>query len=110
MEKDGTMSTKAKIKDTSKVKPTGEELVFTEKEKCKDCKDKELTVKLPNYTREEMENAMLMIQKYSLTRQEQEYLVNLNNRVNNDNKMVGCGKCMVQVKKNIQNAWRRLYA
>ena len=104
-------------KDKSKVKPKksiGEELVFTEstKEPCEDCKEpKQVEVSLPKYTKEELERAMLLISQFRTTPQENEWLVNLNNRVNNDNKRAtGCGKCMVQVKKNIANAYRRLYA
>lgn len=99
-----------KKKDTSKIKP--EELVFTEstKEPCDTCKEpKELEVTLPKYTREEMDRAITMIDRYSLTRAEVEWLTNLNNRVLNDKKMPGCGKCLVQVKRNIRNAYNRLY-
>lgn len=103
-QKNSTTTSKTKIKDKSK-----EELVFTEKEKCKDCKDKEVKVSFPNYTREEMEQAMVLVNKFSLSREEVQWLTALNNRVNNDNKQVGCGKCFVQVKKNLTNAYQRLY-
>ena len=78
---------------------------------CEKCKTpKEIEIKLPNYTKEEMDAAILLVDKPQLTRQQQEWLVNLNNRVNNDNKRLGCGKCFVQVLKNIKNAYARLYA
>ena len=89
-----------------------EELVFTEstKEPCETCKEpKEVEVKMEKYTRQEMDLAMTMVNKYSLTRQEAEWLTNLNNRVLNDRKQVGCGKCLVQVKRNLTNAYKRLY-
>ena len=78
---------------------------------CEKCKTpKEVELKLPNYTKEEMDAAMLLVDKMTLTRQQQEWLINLNNRVNNDNKRLGCGKCFVQVCRNIKNAYTRLYA
>ncbi len=118
MKKDGKMTSekkpqkkrstsKVKVEDTSKT-----ELVFTEstKEPCDTCKEpKEVEVQLPKFTREEMDKAITMIDRYSLTRQEVEWLTNLNNRVLNDKKMPGCGKCLVQVKRNIRNAYNRLY-
>lgn len=78
---------------------------------CEKCKTpKEVELKMPNYTREEMDAAMLLVDKYSLTRDQQSWLVNLNNRVNKDNKRLGCGKCFTQVLKNLKNAYKRLYA
>jgi hypothetical protein len=77
---------------------------------CEKCKTpKEIELKTENYTREEMDAAMLLVDKYNLTRDQQSYLVNLNNRVNKDNKRLGCGKCFVQVIKNLKNAYKRLY-
>ena len=77
---------------------------------CEKCKTpKEVELKTVNYTREEMDAAMLLVDKYNLTRDQQSYLVNLNNRVNKDNKRLGCGKCFVQVLKNLKNAYKRLY-
>jgi hypothetical protein len=116
MKKGGKMTTEKKTKKTSskiKVEDTSKvELVFTEstKEPCDTCKEpKELQITLPKYTREEMDKAMQIIDKYNLSRQEAEWLVNLNNRVLNDKKLAGCGKCLVQVKKNLKNAYHRLY-
>ena len=107
------MTTEKKVRQNKKknVEPK-EELVFTEstKEPCDTCKEpKELDVKLPKYTKEEMDLAMTLVNKYSLTGQEAEWLTNLNNRVLNDKKRAGCGKCLVQVKKNLTNAYQRLY-
>ena len=77
---------------------------------CQKCKTpNEVELKTQNYTREEMEAAMLLVDKHSLSRTQQEWLVNLNNRVNKDNKRLGCGKCFVQVCRNIKNAYIRLY-
>ena len=94
------------------ITPPDEELVFTEstKEPCDTCKEpKEVEVKMEKYTKEEMDLAMTLIPKYALTRQEVEWLTNLNNRVLNDKKRAGCGKCLVQVKRNLTNAYERLY-
>jgi hypothetical protein len=107
------MTTEKKVRQSKKknVEPK-EELVFTEsnKEPCDTCKEpKELDIKLPKYTKEEMDLAMTLVNKYSLTRQEADWLTNLNNRVLNDKKQSGCGKCLVQVKKNLTNAYQRLY-
>lgn len=77
---------------------------------CEKCKTpNEVEIKTLNYTREEMDAAMLLVDKMSLTRQQQEWLVNLNNRVLKDNKRLGCGKCFVQVCRNLKNAYARLY-
>lgn len=94
--------TKQKIKDISK-----EELVFTEKEPCDDCKNKEVKVALPKYTMEELEMAMTLVNKTTQTKDEMVYLINFNNRALNDNKRFGCGKCNVQVLKNIRNLYKR---
>lgn len=107
-------TSKVKVKTTKKkkVEEPKEELVFTEstKEPCENCKkEKEVEVKMEKFTRQEMDTAMTLINKYSLSRQEADWLTNLNNRVNNDKKQSGCGKCLVQVKKNLQNAYQRLY-
>jgi hypothetical protein len=105
----------AKEKIRINAKKKGEftdELVFTEstKEPCETCKEpKEFEVALPKYTKEEMDLAMTLVNRYNLTRKEVEWLTNLNNRVLNDKKQAGCGKCLVQVKKNLTNAYARLY-
>jgi hypothetical protein len=84
--------------------------ITTGKVKCQTCKKpKDVKLETTIYTREEMDLAMTMIYKMRLTPQEQEWLVNLNNRVLKDNKIVGCGKCLVQVLKNLKNAYQRMY-
>lgn len=104
------LNAKTKGKVVAKIK--NDEIVFTDsdKEPCEDCKKpKEVEVKMENWTKEEMDHAMTIVDRYNLSRQEIEWLVNLNNRVLKDNKRVGCGKCFVQVKKNLVNAYARLY-
>jgi hypothetical protein len=93
---------KNKIKDTSK-----EELVFTEKAPCTDCKPKEETIKTLPYTQEELELAMTLINKVTQTSDEMKWLISLNNRALRDKKQYGCGKCHVQVMKNIRNLYKR---
>lgn len=100
---------KNKIEDVSKVK---EELEFVpiEKEPCETCKNKkEENVKFQNFTKEELDLAMTLIDKANLTREQKQWLVNLNNRVLNDNKRLSCGKCFIQVLRNLRNAYIRLY-
>jgi hypothetical protein len=98
---------KNKIQDNSK-----QELEFVpiDKEPCQTCKDKkEEQVKFNNWTKDEMDLAMTLIDRHNLTTEQQQWLVNLNNRVLNDNKRLGCGKCFTQVLKNLRNAYNRLY-
>ena len=93
---------KEKIKDTSK-----QELVFTDKEPCTDCKPKEETIKTLPYTEEELEMAMIMIDQPKQTVEQMKWLISLNNRALKDKKQYGCGKCHVQVMKNIRNLYKR---
>ena len=96
--------TKQKVKDTSK-----EELVFTEKEPCEDCKNKEVEAPLPKYTMEELEKAKQMCDKGRPTVEEMQWLILFNNRALGDKKQYGCGKCHIQVIKNIQNLYTRVH-
>jgi hypothetical protein len=86
------------------------ETITTGKPKCNTCKKpKQVTLNTEPYTKEEMDLAMTIVDKRGITPQEQEWLVNLNNRVLNDNKIPGCGKCLTQVAKNLKNAYIRIY-
>ena len=102
--------TKSKIQvDTSK----NTELVFTEskKEPCDNCKEPNVVENpLPKYTKEEMDLAMTLVDRRDITPQQMQWLIGLNNRVLNDKKQYGCGKCHIQVLKNLKNAHHRLYA
>jgi hypothetical protein len=95
---------KKRIIDNSKNKT---ELVFTEKTPCTDCKPKEETIKTLPYTQEELELAMTLINKVTQTADEMKWLISLNNRALRDKKQFGCGKCNVQVMKNIRNLYKR---
>ena len=98
---------KNKIQDNSKVKL---QFVPVDKEPCETCKNKkEENLSMPLYTKEEFDFAMSIIDKQGITRQQQEYIIGLNNRVLKDNKRLGCGKCWVQVVSNIKNAYKRLF-
>jgi ribosomal protein L16/L10AE len=80
-----------------------------EKVKCETCKKpKDVEMNTRPYTMEEVELAMTMVNKANLTHQQVEWLVNLNNRALKDNKTAGCGKCVIQVKKNLTNLYNRL--
>lgn len=100
---------KNKVEDTSKIK---QELEFVpiDTPPCTTCKNqKEDNVKFQNWTKEELDFAMTIIDKHNLTREQKEWLVNLNNRVLNDKKRLACGKCFTQVLRNLRNAYIRLY-
>lgn len=99
---------KETLTDTSK-----DELVFTESKNppCGTCKEpKEVEIKPQLYTREEMEQAMTIVDKRYISPEQMKWLINLNNRVLGDKKQYGCGKCHVQVLKNLKNAYIRLYS
>jgi DNA-binding transcriptional regulator LsrR (DeoR family) len=82
-----------------------------EKQKCEECKKpKEVEIQTEPYTMEELELAMTLLNRFGLSREEVEWLVNLNNRALKDNKRAGCGKCVVQVKKNLTNLYNRKMA
>ena len=57
---------------------------------------------MENYTFEELEASAPMLNKASYTSDETAYLYNLYNRVFNQNKQPGCGKCFVNVRKKLQ--------
>ena len=102
-----TLKSKQSI-DSSKNK----ELVFTEskKEPCGTCKEPKVVENvLPKYTREEMDLAMTLVERRDISAQQMQWLIGLNNRVLNDKKQYGCGKCHIQVLKNLKNAYHRLY-
>ena len=109
MEKKQRQVKKKQSQDSSK----NSELIFTEstKKPCDTCKEPKVVENiLPKFTKEEMDIAITLVDKKHLTPDQMKWLIGLNNRVNNDNKMYGCGKCHVQVLKNIRNAYQRLYS
>jgi hypothetical protein len=56
---------------------------------------------MPNYTIEELEKAYNDGSKSSYTKDEQAWYYNLYNRVFNQNKQPGCGKCFMNVRKQL---------
>ena len=69
---------------------------------CDTCKEQELKLKdMGNYTFEELEKAYMEGNKRSYTPDEQAWFYNLYNRVFNQNKQPGCGKCFLNVRKNL---------
>ena len=50
---------------------------------------------------------MTLINKVTQTAEEMKWLISLNNRALRDKKQFGCGKCNVQVMKNIRNLYKR---
>ena len=86
------------------------EFVPIDKEPCETCKNKkEENLSFPLFTKEEFDFAMTIVDKHNITREQQEFVIGLNNRALKDNKRLGCGKCWVQVVTNIKNAYHRLY-
>lgn len=82
------------------------------KQKCNTCKKGKEVKKLDEPQNDnimtELEVAMTLIPQYGLSSQQVQWLVDLNNRLLKDNKTAGCGKCVVQVKKNLQNLYNRM--
>jgi hypothetical protein len=105
----GTMNT---VKKQNKVKSKASldtskntELVFVDKEvePCNECKQKpEVKVELPNWTFDELERILPLLDKYGIERQEQEYIYNLFNRIFKVNERPGCGKCLINVIKKLK--------
>lgn len=87
-----------------------EELVFTEKEKnCEDCeKEKEIQLTFGLTTREEWEKIIKMIDRHNLSREEIQYVYGFYNREFKENRRPGCGKCFVNISRNLKRKWERL--
>jgi len=60
---------------------------------------------MKNYTIEELEKAYLQGNKDSYTKEETMWYYNLYNRVFKTNKQPGCGKCFVNVRKNLSRRY-----
>jgi len=69
---------------------------------CKTCKEQNITLNdMGNYTFEELEQAHKNGNKSSYTGDEIAWFYNLYNRVFNTNKQPGCGKCFVNIRRNL---------
>lgn len=82
----------------------------TVKQPCQRCKKpKEMTMETRPYTKEEFERVLPLLDKYSLSSQEQNYIYNFYNRVFNENKQPGCGKCFVNMAKRLKIKYNSQY-
>lgn len=103
------MNTEEK-QETQTSEKLNEELVFTEKERsCEECdKEKEIQLTFGLSTREEWERIIGMIDRHNLTRQEVDYVYGFYNREFKDKRRPGCGKCFVNIGRNLKRKWERL--
>jgi hypothetical protein len=80
------------------------------KEPCQTCKEpKEINLEFGQYTKEEYDNLLPLLDKYGLTSTETKYIYNFYNRVFKEKKQPGCGKCFIQIAKNLKNKYNTLY-
>ena len=89
---------------------TEEQLFFTDKERdCEECdKEKEVELSFGLSTREEWDKVMKLKLKYGLTRDEINYIYGFYNRELKQNKSPGCGKCFVNICKNLDKRYTTL--
>lgn len=60
---------------------------------------------MENYTLDELEKAYLEGNKPTYTNEEIQWFYNLYNRVFNQQKKPGCGKCFVNIRKHLKNRY-----
>ena len=89
---------------------SNEQLFFTDKERdCEECdKEKEVQLSFGLSTREEWDKVMILIKKYGLSRDEINYIYGFYNRELKQKKSPGCGKCFVNVCKNLEKRYSTL--
>jgi hypothetical protein len=76
---------------------------------CETCKNKpEVNLTPQNYSMEELKLAYEMGNRRSYTGDETAWFYNLYNRVFNQNKQPGCGKCFVNVRKALSSRYEAL--
>lgn len=87
-----------------------EEMIFTHKERdCQECdKEKEIEVSFGLSTLKEWDTIIPMLDRYNLTRQEIQYIYGFYNREFKEKKVPGCGKCFVNIARNLKNRYKRL--
>ena len=87
-----------------------EQIFFTDKERdCEECdKEKEVELSFGLSTREEWDKVMKLKLKYGLTRDEINYIYGFYNRELKQNKSPGCGKCFVNICKNLDKRYTTL--
>jgi hypothetical protein len=82
----------------------------TVKQPCQTCKEpKEMTIETRPFTKDEFDRVLPLLDKYGLTRQETDYIYNFYNRVFNEKKQPGCGKCFVNMAKRLKIKYTTLY-
>jgi ribonucleotide reductase alpha subunit len=109
MENAGIMNTE-KTQTTQTEEQSNEQLFFTDKERdCEECdKEKEVQLSFGLSTREEWDKVMILIKKYGLSRDEINYIYGFYNRELKQKKSPGCGKCFVNVCKNLEKRYSTL--
>jgi ribonucleotide reductase alpha subunit len=98
------------IQTTQTEEQSNEQLFFTDKERdCEECdKEKEVELSFGLSTREEWDKVMILIKKYGLSRDEINYIYGFYNRELKQKKSPGCGKCFVNVCKNLEKRYTSL--
>jgi hypothetical protein len=82
----------------------------TVKQPCETCKKpKEMTMETRPFTKEEFDRVIPLLDKYGLTRQETDYIYNFYNRVFNEKRVPGCGKCFVNMARKLKIKYQNLY-
>lgn len=103
------MTTEKKQNNTQQ-KVSSEELQFVDKEKnCENCDDnKEIEITFGLSTKDEWERIIKMIDRHNLSREEIQYVYGFYNREFKENRRPGCGKCFVNISRNLKRKWDRL--
>jgi hypothetical protein len=79
------------------------------KPKCEKCKKSgNVVLKTENWTLQELEDVMKIIDKYGLTPQQISWIYNLFNRIFKENKQPGCGKCFVNIARRLKIKYAEL--
>lgn len=80
------------------------------KKECAKCKKSgEVNLQTNPFTKDEMDRAMEICNKRTMSPQEQAWFYNLYNRVFKTNKMPGCGKCLGNNVKQLKIRYNELY-
>lgn len=75
--------------------------------KCESCKEpKIVSLDMGYYTPEELEIAYKISNKPNYTKEEIDWLYNLYNRVFSQSRKPGCGKCFVNIRKQLVEKYR----
>lgn len=110
MEQDGKLKKNTlEMSKSTGINSEQEKFIFTEKEPCSSCKEKEMNIEMPLYTQDEYDYVLTLCDKYNLPNKELEYVYNFYNRVFKEKKYPGCGKCFAIVVRNLRNKYKQLY-